>query len=312
MEKSLSPRSSKPVFSNDLSLKVGTLPERERVLITSWLLQKSEHTRVAYRRALRDFFFLFPTLHLQGIEVGHLVLFLKSKEQLKPATLKFYRDALSSLLTFCEKSGYLERNPSLALDPIRVSQNIGSKVLTREEFARLLEVEENPRNRFLMKLLYFSGLRISEALSLTMGHFQERTDGFQLVITGKGGKVRSVFIGEEIFQEAQDLISDPDCPKSRPLFCKTGNTTEPISSVAAWKIVKQAAKKAKISKAVSPHWFRHTSATHAIENGAPIHVVQHTLGHSSLTTTGKYLEAFPKESNFNYLGDAKKISKDPK
>ncbi|MCB0421189.1 MAG: tyrosine-type recombinase/integrase [Bdellovibrionales bacterium] len=293
--------SQSSLFSSDLAFKVSRLPEKEIVLISSWLLQKSPHTRTAYKRALRDLFFLFPTLTLQSLEVGHLILFIKSKEKQKPTTLKFYRDAISSLLTFCEKSGYISKNPAQILDPIKISDNLASKILTRIELDRMISLEETHRNKILMKLLYYSGLRISEALSLTLDHFKERQDGYQIVVVGKGGKIRSIFIGADLHQEVVAYVDSENLFLQSFLFSRPGVPDRPISAVAAWQIIKQAAHRAKIGRPVSPHWFRHTSATHAIENGAPIHVVQHTLGHSSIATTGKYLDSFPKESNYNYL-----------
>ena len=76
---------------------------------------------------------------------------------------------------------------------------------------------------------------------------------------------------------------------------------KPICHSQIFRIVKSAAKKAKLSVAPSPHWLRHTSATHAIEAGAPIHVVQRSLGHESISTTGKYLDIRPKESVGDYI-----------
>ena len=68
-----------------------------------------------------------------------------------------------------------------------------------------------------------------------------------------------------------------------------------------WRIVKAAAQRAGIEGPVSPHWLRHAHASHALDRGAPIHLVQATLGHASITTTGRYLHARPKESSSKFL-----------
>lgn len=68
-----------------------------------------------------------------------------------------------------------------------------------------------------------------------------------------------------------------------------------------WRIVRRAAKRAGIDKEVSCHWLRHAHASHALDRGAPIHLVQATLGHSSISTTGRYLHARPTESSSSYL-----------
>ena len=68
-----------------------------------------------------------------------------------------------------------------------------------------------------------------------------------------------------------------------------------------WRIVKAAAQRAGIEVPVSPHWLRHAHASHALDRGAPIHLVQATLGHASITTNGRYLHARPKESSSQFL-----------
>jgi len=90
-----------------------------------------------------------------------------------------------------------------------------------------------------------------------------------------------------------------DVPANAPVFCsrKSGH----LSQSAVWRIVKQASKTAGIDKEVSCHWFRHAHASHALDRGCPIHLVQATLGHSSIATTGRYLHARPTESSGEFL-----------
>jgi integrase/recombinase XerD len=101
----------------------------------------------------------------------------------------------------------------------------------------------------------------------------------------------------EVWQSLQNLQRDahPDAPVFRSR--KKGHLDE--SQV--WRIVTTAAERAGISKDVSCHWFRHAHASHALDRGCPIHLVQATLGHSSVATTGKYLHARPTDSSGNYL-----------
>jgi integrase/recombinase XerD len=76
---------------------------------------------------------------------------------------------------------------------------------------------------------------------------------------------------------------------------------KPLTESAIWRIVKQASVRAGLELPVYPHWLRHTHASHALDCGAPIHLVQATLGHASITTTGRYLHARPKESSSKFL-----------
>ncbi|MHC2069748.1 tyrosine-type recombinase/integrase [Bremerella sp. T1] len=99
--------------------------------------------------------------------------------------------------------------------------------------------------------------------------------------------------------EALMKLRDSDALEA-PVFRsrKKGNLDES----AVWRIVKKASQRAGIDKDVSCHWFRHAHASHALDRGCPIHLVQATLGHSSISTTGRYLHARPSESSGEYLG----------
>jgi integrase/recombinase XerD len=109
-----------------------------------------------------------------------------------------------------------------------------------------------------------------------------------------------VFLPEDIHLKVADYMASHRLNEEDYLF-HAKDKRVPLTRMQAFRIIKAAAKTAKIDPLPSPHWFRHSSATHAIENGAPIHVVQHSLGHASINTTGKYLHATPTSSNANFL-----------
>ena len=82
---------------------------------------------------------------------------------------------------------------------------------------------------------------------------------------------------------------------------KSGRDSARLGEEQVWRIVRKAARRAGIELNVSPHWLRHAHGSHALDRGAPIHLVQATLGHASVATTGKYLHARPKESSSRFL-----------
>ncbi|MBK7845700.1 MAG: tyrosine-type recombinase/integrase [Bdellovibrionales bacterium] len=284
----------------------GQLPSQEQGLLFSWLYQKAPHTRRYYQRVWVEFLDLFENSvrSLKEIEIGHLVVFLKSKTNLKAASQNLTRNSLSSFLTFLTKTGFFERNPAVSLSPIRVPNRIGSKILSNEQILRMHDLESSPRNRAIMKLLYFSGMRVGELCSLKIGDIRRKEASHSLIqILGKGAITRNLLVPNEIIEEIwtyrieHNLGVDPQSP----LFMSTKEPCGSLSTTQVFRIIKKAAKRAKIDPVPSPHWFRHTSATHALENGAPIHVVQKTLGHQNIATTGRYLEANPKESSSQWL-----------
>jgi len=157
------------------------------------------------------------------------------------------------------------------------------------------------RDSALVHLLYYGGLRISEALSLRWRAFRETTGGGALVtVFGKGGKTRTVCLPPQAWQAIKRIQGDAR-PSAVVIW---GESPErPLTREHTTRILKCLAREASVSEGLSPHWFRHSHATHALDNGAPIHLVQATLGHSSLMSTEKYLHANPERSSGEYLPD---------
>lgn len=274
-------------------------------VIGSWLYQKGQKTQRYYRRIIRDFFGFYPALTLKTTQITHLALFLKAYGNHSESTRNTYKNALSSLFSFAAKTGYIERNPALALENIKTPDQLYSKVLSREQVAQMILKEPETRNRLMIKILYFTGVRVEELSKLRQASFQQTEAGLVMIVEGKGRKVRSVHLPEHLASEIRIYC---EALPSLYLFTTERNSFgifNPLSTSQIFRVIKRAAVRAKLSVAPSPHWLRHTSATHAIEAGAPIHVVQRSLGHESISTTGKYLDIRPKESVGDYLNEFK-------
>ena len=122
---------------------------------------------------------------------------------------------------------------------------------------------------------------------------------------GKGSKSRPVLVPTRLFEELSALaLPELEAPLFRSQKKGADGSPRPITTRQAERIVKQAARAAGLKNAssVSPHWLRHAHASHAMDRGAKIHLVQATLGHSDISTTGRYLHARPDESSALYLG----------
>lgn len=270
-------------------------------VIGSWLYQKGKKTQRYYRRVIRDFFGFYPGLTLKTTQITHLALFLKAYGEHSESTRNTYKNALSSLFSFATKTGYVERNPALALENIKTPDKIYSKVLSREQVAQMILKEPQERNKLIIKILYFTGVRVEELSQLRQASFQQTENGTVMIVEGKGRKVRSIHLPDHLAKEIHTYLSKLP---SIYLFTTERNSFglyKPLGTSQIFRIIKRAAERARLSVEPSPHWLRHTSATHAIEAGAPIHVVQRSLGHESISTTGKYLDIRPKESVGDYL-----------
>jgi integrase/recombinase XerD len=118
-----------------------------------------------------------------------------------------------------------------------------------------------------------------------------------VTVFGKGRKTRTILLKQDIWDELMQLKGDRS--NDEPVFKsrKGGH----INRHQLWRIVAAAAKRAGIEGKVSPHWLRHAHASHSLDRGAPIHLVQQTLGHESVATTSRYLHARPNDSSSLYL-----------
>ncbi|MFA7076385.1 MAG: site-specific tyrosine recombinase XerD [Candidatus Izemoplasmatales bacterium] len=144
------------------------------------------------------------------------------------------------------------------------------------------------RNRSLLELAYGSGLRVSELLDLEIGDLHLNKG--LVSVTGKGNKERIIPLGEESIQALKDYITKYRLllnPKSQNILF-VNKFGDKLSRIGFYKIVQSLADKAHINKKVSPHTFRHTFATHLLENGANLRTVQELLGHEDIMTTENY------------------------
>lgn len=200
--------------------------------------------------------------------------------------------ALGSLFNFALKTGYITQNPWACVSQVRPRETLHERILTPQEAARVIKAESDRQKQTAMLLLYYGGLRVSELCGLRCRDVLPREKGcLQVTVTGKGGKVRTVLLSPKITQRIKELLTQN--PMAH-VFIRAGY---PFTPNWIWRQVKYAVKRAGIDRPISPHWFRHAHASHALENGADVKTIQTTLGHVSISTTGQYLHLRPNSSS---------------
>jgi len=157
-------------------------------------------------------------------------------------------------------------------------------ILTKKEVRALFNATKNFKSRLMLKLLYSSGLRVSELTKLKYEdiNFDENTG---IVYQGKGKKDRMFILSQEIIEDLKIFQKKQNKTKG---YIFINNKDQPISTRNIQKIIKNSAKKANIEKNVTPHKLRHSFATHLLQDGTDIRVIQELLGHSNLQTTQIY------------------------
>lgn len=231
------------------------------------------------------------------IEANHsdLLQFLAYKVSIKVKANTTSRE-LSSLKRFYRfllRQGKIKTDPSLNINTPKL-QRILPKSLTEKDVEVLLNTpnEDQPiglRDRAMLEVLYASGLRVSELVNLKVS--QVSIDMGVVRVMGKGGKERLAPLGEEALEWINRYMTKARlellCGKvSEALFVTARGTA--MTRQAFWHLIKRHANQAKINKPLSPHTLRHAFATHLLNHGADLRVVQLLLGHSDISTTQIY------------------------
>ncbi len=255
----------------------------------------SENTLSAYASDLRIFNKSLANKPLNQVTRSDIALFLSLRYD-QGISARSTARILSSLRRFYS---YLVREKHIATDPTTLidSPHIGRSLpgsLSEHDVEQLLNAPEPTsllgiRDKAMLEMLYATGLRVSELVSLTTHQINPRLG--VLRITGKGNKERLTPIGEQAMECLENYMqtSRKALLSERPssVIFVTNRATG-MTRQAFWHIIKRYAKKAGISKALSPHTLRHAFATHLLNHGADLRVVQLLLGHSDLSTTQIY------------------------
>jgi integrase/recombinase XerD len=229
------------------------------------------------------------------VTTDDLAEFLSSRkrEGLQASTLRVQIIALKIFYRFLVARGYLASDPSDAVLAPRPDHTL-PQTLNTEDVARILDAIDTGkplgrRDRALLELLYASGLRVSELADATVDQLDD--DGGLIRVTGKGNKTRIVPVGRKALEAVGDYLTD-----ERPKLVRPKSTAHLFLSVRGTKltterirqIVARRAQLAGVEKPVYPHLLRHSFATHLLENGADLRVIQELLGHADIATTQIY------------------------
>lgn len=255
----------------------------------------SQNTLDSYRRDLTQFerWLQAQDNVLLGVAQGDILSYLSTRRKHSARSSARLLSCLRGFYQYQLRESHISVDPTLQIDSPKLGRPL-PKSLTEQEVEELLDAPdvEDPlelRDRAMLELLYASGLRVTELVSLQMGQLS-MTQGVVRVM-GKGSKERLVPTGEEALLWLQRYIQ-----QGRPQLLNAGLSDVVFPSKRGtmmtrqtfWHRIKLYAQRAEISKPLSPHTLRHAFATHLINHGADLRVVQLLLGHSDLSTTQIY------------------------
>ncbi len=258
----------------------------------------SRNTIQAYERDLRQFAGYLEEVafvSLPQVEPKTLVDYLRSLQlkELRATSIARKLAAIRSFFQYCVRERHLQKDPSGTIDSLKIPQRL-PKVLNEKEIIVLLEqpgalTPAHLRDRAMLELMYATGVRVSELVSLKLGDIN--MDMGYIRCFGKGSKERIVPMGGTAQNALLDYLD-----RARPKILKRAvedtlflnHHGRKMTRQGFWLIIQEAAHRVGIKTSVNPHMLRHSFATHLLDHGADLRSVQEMLGHADITTTQIY------------------------
>lgn len=255
----------------------------------------AENTLAAYRGDLRRFaaWLVQYDRSLVSASRADVLEYLASLAGAPPRSVARRLSSLRRFYLYLMRHGRIAEDPCARVEAPRIGRSLPT-TLSEGEVEALLEapdvaVREGLRDRTMLELIYATGLRVSELVNLKLGQINYQQGVVRVM--GKGGKERLVPLGEAALDWLERYLRD-----ARPLLLAPGHGDAlfpsprggALSRQAFWYAIKRYATMAGISKSISPHSLRHAFATHLLNHGADLRVVQLLLGHSDISTTQIY------------------------
>lgn len=254
----------------------------------------SRNSVEAYGRDVSSFVEFLQSIEIQefkAVQQSHIVSFLSYLRQQEYASSSSCRAliAIKVLFRFLKREGLADGTATKFLESPKLWQLI-PEVLSTHEIENLFAMPDiktavGIRDIAILEVLYASGLRVSELCHLLI----RDVDDTYVRVLGKGGKERLVPIGTKAIEAIDRYLAKVRFRwegDKLPLFLSQSG--KPLDRIVIWRMVKEYATQAAIIKNVSPHTLRHSFATHLLDNGADLRVIQDMLGHSSIASTDRY------------------------
>lgn len=258
----------------------------------------SANTRKSYERDLEQYLHFMKEKKItswQMVDRYLVIQYLEKlhEEQKATATITRMISSLRRFHQFLRQERYTDHDPMQHIDTPKKAQKLPS-TLTLKEVETLIETPDTSktlgiRDRAILEVMYATGMRVSELISLKLGDLHLSLGLLQTI--GKGDKERIIPLGDYAIQWLERYLDE-----ARPLLVKdtselhvfVNNHGKGLSRQGIWKNLKQLVQQAGIRKDVTPHTLRHSFATHLLENGADLRTVQELLGHADISTTQIY------------------------
>ena len=217
-----------------------------------------------------------------------------SEEKKSSASINQFIAAVRAFFSYCRKFGYIEKNPALDLKSVKIPKHL-PRFLTSAEVDSLCslpaknELLWEKRDKALFEMMYSSGCRVSEIVSLKLNDFQNENSS--AIVKGKGSKERKVYFEDDAKAALKVYLEDRKkrfAENNKNPFVFVNQQGKPLTAGGVRYILSRYSGNEGLKHHISPHALRHTFATAMLSNGADVRIVQEMLGHSNISTTQKY------------------------
>ena len=273
-----------------------TNAQSDRELILIWMADKSRTTQVSFKSTVVKFL-EFIDKPLVEVRIEDLQLWKRRLEaQYKPTTVANKILVIKSLFSFGVRVGYLSINIGSFLKPPKTKEALSERILTPIEVKQLIASTKTERDRLMLSLMYGCGLRVSEVIGLTWNDLKSHQEGGKATVFGKGSKTRVVLIPMKLWGQLQEFERE-----SKQQWVFVSGTGKQMERSVVHRMIKRTCKRAKVDERASSHWLRHSHASHSLEAGCNLRLLQQSLGHASVATTEKYLHISPNQGSSQFI-----------
>jgi integrase/recombinase XerD len=271
------------------------ISDAESLFLQYLIVEKglSKTTINCYKEDLKSFFDFKKAQKVEELDykdIDEYIIYLSNEEK-APKTIIRRATTIRSLFNFLQKENYMSHESTMVEMP-KIGHSL-PHVLSTEEVEALfnapnMEKKEGIRDRAMLEVMYASGLRVSELLSLKLSQYSSSLNC--LKIYGKGNKERMVPIGDYALEYLSKYLTEVREFNigHRSDYVFLNKAGKPLTRQYFWQQIKKYGQIAGINQTISPHTLRHSFATHLLENGADLRMVQDMLGHSKISTTQIY------------------------
>ena len=264
----------------------------------------SNNTILSYDNDLKKIESFYNKKDLLKLNVNDLIKYINVLSDLAPSSVSHNISTLKTFYNYYVKVGKISVNPTDALKSPKLGTHL-PVYLTEEEVNRLLDIEVkdafSARNKAILEVMYGTGLRISEVINLEFKNID--VEDCIVRVMGKGSKERIIPINDVAINALNNYLEN-----YRPSMLKgdinnylfLNNHGKQMTRQGVFKMIKQECLIKGIKKDVSPHTLRHTFATHLLQNGADLRIIQELLGHSDISTTQIYTHLSNEELHNDY------------